>query len=661
MFLFLISFISADTISTSEKGLITTTITTKQFSNNFIDRLFSIFKNIFIITGVKSSYEKGEIISVTSGFEVESCSSTAVQISLIKGGLVIDTDTIGLGTIHQQSVTALHNIDTSSLSVGTYVLQDYWICGGLPLTSIIGSANPSTKTITITEKVSTCTESWTCGGWGLCPSGVQYRTCTDSNNCGTTFNKPVTYQTCTSTCTPDCTGKCGGVSNGCGGTCDAVCGTCESYTGVSGKCDGFTITDRKCIGSKVYICSDYGTAGKCWTEMADCSLSNKTCSGDGQCISGGCASSGLDCASTPCCSGLTCDSNKVCTGGSTHNQAEISEIKVDKSLVAERGIITVTGRIKNNLQTSQKVLLEVGIIPPSVADAWYIPYETTTAKGEMKWWNWALLLTKFPTLFATVENTPGLQCCNGQTNIEDYWVTLESNEEYPFSFVVQAPHDNITDVCGSTRYWAGYGDYVVYAYLTTGCTLSGKPGYPGIQQGVATARVEVSKLDKESRLSLTKKEWEDSVALEEWKPIISSMCTSTTQCTKREDYEVECTKSDEIWDVNYQAAKDNCGEFISQMSLMMAWGILPEKFANLGCTVFGWLVEFKEDIPRGTCRLSKGAGDICSFFEKTAWFNITGDDCLDGGIIMAILGLLGVIIFSRLSGVFYIGGMEYEK
>jgi len=47
---------------------------------------------------------------------------------------------------------------------------------------------------------SVCTESWTCGSWSACNSGTQTRTCTDSNNCGTTVSKPATSQSCTSTC-----------------------------------------------------------------------------------------------------------------------------------------------------------------------------------------------------------------------------------------------------------------------------------------------------------------------------------------------------------------------------------------------------------------------------------------------------------------------------
>ncbi len=195
-----ISFVSAEWIQNSDKGLIKTTITTSDIKpSGFLDNLFSILRNLFTISTSRTSYEQGEIINVLSGFEVDNCQSTSVEISLTKVGSTfpLDTSTINLGSIYQQSITAKHEIDTSSLSAGTYILKDYWLCAGaFPIVSVMGSPNPSTKTITITEKISTCTENWNCNNWGLCPSGVQYRTCTDSNSCGTTFDKPSTSQSC---------------------------------------------------------------------------------------------------------------------------------------------------------------------------------------------------------------------------------------------------------------------------------------------------------------------------------------------------------------------------------------------------------------------------------------------------------------------------------
>jgi len=42
----------------------------------------------------------------------------------------------------------------------------------------------------------TCTENWTCTAWSACSGGTQTRTCTDSNSCGTTNNKPPVSRDC---------------------------------------------------------------------------------------------------------------------------------------------------------------------------------------------------------------------------------------------------------------------------------------------------------------------------------------------------------------------------------------------------------------------------------------------------------------------------------
>jgi len=41
-----------------------------------------------------------------------------------------------------------------------------------------------------------CTENWVCTSWGECTSGVQTRKCTDKNDCGTFYQKPVESKQC---------------------------------------------------------------------------------------------------------------------------------------------------------------------------------------------------------------------------------------------------------------------------------------------------------------------------------------------------------------------------------------------------------------------------------------------------------------------------------
>jgi len=41
-----------------------------------------------------------------------------------------------------------------------------------------------------------CTENWLCGQWNPCINGMQARTCSDLNSCGTAVNKPAEQQIC---------------------------------------------------------------------------------------------------------------------------------------------------------------------------------------------------------------------------------------------------------------------------------------------------------------------------------------------------------------------------------------------------------------------------------------------------------------------------------
>ncbi|MBI4175749.1 MAG: lamin tail domain-containing protein [Candidatus Aenigmarchaeota archaeon] len=47
-----------------------------------------------------------------------------------------------------------------------------------------------------TQTPAPCTEDWQCGAWSACRAGVQTRTCTDQNACGTASGKPDESQAC---------------------------------------------------------------------------------------------------------------------------------------------------------------------------------------------------------------------------------------------------------------------------------------------------------------------------------------------------------------------------------------------------------------------------------------------------------------------------------
>jgi hypothetical protein len=81
-----------------------------------------------------------------------------------------------------------------------------------------------------------CTENWVCTEWTSCMNGVQTRTCTDANNCGTTNNKPSESQPCTTTGGGSSEVKPLGTTICGNGECEdgEDCGNCPEDCGVCG-------------------------------------------------------------------------------------------------------------------------------------------------------------------------------------------------------------------------------------------------------------------------------------------------------------------------------------------------------------------------------------------------------------------------------------------
>jgi len=59
-----------------------------------------------------------------------------------------------------------------------------------------------------------CQEDWSCSGWSSCSNSIQTRTCSDNNNCGTELNKHAESQSCTIT-PPSSGGSSGGARRTC--------------------------------------------------------------------------------------------------------------------------------------------------------------------------------------------------------------------------------------------------------------------------------------------------------------------------------------------------------------------------------------------------------------------------------------------------------------
>lgn len=113
-------------------------------------------------------------------------------------------------------------------------------------------------------------------------------------------------------------------------------------------------------------------------------------------------------------------------------------------------LTSVKLRVKNNLLTSNYVMVEGGIIPDSVSQRW------------------------FGISGAVIGSNQGTECCEGQPNIEDTYITLGAMESRIVTFRLRTPHEDIEDRCGDTEYYAGAGaQYTAYGVTANHCNFVG--------------------------------------------------------------------------------------------------------------------------------------------------------------------------------------------
>ncbi|MBU4451876.1 MAG: hypothetical protein KJ851_03690 [Nanoarchaeota archaeon] len=63
-------------------------------------------------------------------------------------------------------------------------------------TKIIPPTNNSVSSSSLTTSSGLCNERWTCNAWSECTGGIQKRSCTDANKCGSIEDLPLTTQPC---------------------------------------------------------------------------------------------------------------------------------------------------------------------------------------------------------------------------------------------------------------------------------------------------------------------------------------------------------------------------------------------------------------------------------------------------------------------------------
>lgn len=136
-----------------------------------------------------------------------------------------------------------------------------------------------------------CITLWQCGSWSACVSGIQTKTCTDLNNCGTTDGKPLTSQSCD--------------------IFDVACST-DSQCGTNLPIGNVSCYQNKVVKDYIqFTCFEPGTINSfCDEERLEGGYTVKTCLTDetctnGVCVKNSCVSTAWDPLESTVCLGET--------------------------------------------------------------------------------------------------------------------------------------------------------------------------------------------------------------------------------------------------------------------------------------------------------------------------------------------------------------------
>lgn len=174
---------------------------------------------------------------------------------------------------------------------------------------------------------SQCNENWTCTEWSECEESIQYRTCTDENECGTQESKPSEKKECESEC--ETLIDCLNCSNGESVIAECREGNCHYENSIRcyRECDGCESDEdcskgEKCIGCecKTYECTkdtecidnEKCTKDKC-QENKCVNTQITSCVHNDDCCPSGCEGLDNDCPVIDCQEDSDCSDNNQCT------------------------------------------------------------------------------------------------------------------------------------------------------------------------------------------------------------------------------------------------------------------------------------------------------------------------------------------------------------
>jgi len=160
-------------------------------------KFISVFLLSIVFIGIVTAAQTLEVSTNTANYNPEDL--VEISGSLKDNGNPYPNQQIGIQVLKpNQELYFLDQTTTDSLGnfYSQVQLADSLVDG---VYTVYASSSTIQSNTTFEIKTVSCTESWNCGIWSICTGSYQYRTCTDSNHCGTETYKPLEAMPCSVT------------------------------------------------------------------------------------------------------------------------------------------------------------------------------------------------------------------------------------------------------------------------------------------------------------------------------------------------------------------------------------------------------------------------------------------------------------------------------
>ena len=163
--------------------------------NFYMNRTFMSYFNITVRRSDNNDPVSGITVNLVNGSSAVKSGSTDSDGNIL---LAVNSSRYSSLNITTESTSSYY----ANTSGGEYSANDQ-VISNITVTVLSKPSGGSTQGTTGGDGgggggggAAACNESWVCTSWSTCINGIQTRTCTDQNNCGTEKDKPDTNRSC---------------------------------------------------------------------------------------------------------------------------------------------------------------------------------------------------------------------------------------------------------------------------------------------------------------------------------------------------------------------------------------------------------------------------------------------------------------------------------